>query len=76
VLLDTAAATLLVRAGADTAMQRDLHARHGITLSATRDSMSFAPDGLGYGAANLSVISRRGSAAETVFVSRLGRARR
>jgi len=38
--------------------------------------MAYAPNGLGYGASNLTVVLRRGSAAETIFVSRLGRVRR
>ena len=49
---------------------------HGVTLSATRDSMAYAPNGLGYGASNLSIIVRRGAVTDTVVVSRLGRVRR
>jgi hypothetical protein len=37
--------------------------------------MSYAPTGMGYGAANLSVVVRRNAAVETVYVSRLGRVR-
>lgn len=48
---------------------------HGVTLAATRDSLVFDARGLGYGAANLTLVARRGSAAETLVVSRLGRVR-
>ena len=66
---------LLVRVGTDTAHQRDLSRRYGVTLDATQDSMSYHPTGIGYGVANLSVRIRRGNAADTVVVSRLGRVR-
>jgi prepilin-type N-terminal cleavage/methylation domain-containing protein len=48
---------------------------HGVRLDATRDSMTYGPGGLGFGAANLRIIIARGQAAETVSVSRLGRVR-
>ena len=49
---------------------------YGVSLAATRDSLVFDARGLGYGAANLTLIARRGLAAETLVVSRLGRVRR
>jgi hypothetical protein len=57
-----------------------LHSRaigfaHGVRLGGTRDSLTYDPRGLGRGAANLSIVVRRGTIAETVFVSRLGRVR-
>jgi type II secretory pathway pseudopilin PulG len=74
--IDTASATLVVRSDADTITRRPLGASHGVVLSASRDSMAYAPNGLGYGASNLTLVLRRGFAAETIVVSRLGRVRR
>ena len=74
--IDTAGAAVVVRSYNDTIAHRRLGASHGVTLWATRDSMAYAPNGLGYGASNLSLVIRRGTAAETVVVSRLGRVRR
>jgi hypothetical protein len=56
-------------------LRRDLRSVFGVRLSASRDSMAYDARGLGLGAANLSLVIRRGAAAETVFVSRLGRVR-
>ena len=76
VTIDTTAATLVVRSYRDTVAARRLGASHGVSLTASRDSMAYAPNGLGYGASNLTLVLRRGAAAETVVVSRLGRVRR
>lgn len=75
VLLDSAADAVRVVIGGDTVLRRALGTEHGVELLATRDSMAFTPIGLGYGAANLRVIARRRSAAETLYVSRMGRVR-
>jgi type II secretory pathway pseudopilin PulG len=76
ITIDTSAVSLTVRSYTDTIARRQLGASHGVSMSATRDSMAYAPNGLGYGASNLSLVLRRRAAAETVFVSRLGRVRR
>jgi prepilin-type N-terminal cleavage/methylation domain-containing protein len=75
VRLDTARAAITVHLRADSALRRPLGALYGVRLLATRDSMAYAASGLGWGAANLRVELRRGAAAETVTVSRLGRVR-
>ncbi|HEX7940069.1 MAG TPA: GspH/FimT family pseudopilin [Gemmatimonadaceae bacterium] len=66
---------LRVRRGSDVLFSRNIAFAHGVEITQTRDSIAFGPMGLGYGAANLSIIVRRRAAAETVFVSRLGRVR-
>lgn len=76
ITFDTATAAVIVRSFSDTIARRRLASSHGVTLSASRDSMAYAPNGLGYGASNLTVVLRRGVAAETIVVSRLGRVRR
>jgi Tfp pilus assembly protein FimT len=73
--VDSASGTLRVRRGGEILFTRGVGSAHGVRLSRTRDSLTYGSRGLGRGAANLSVIVRRGSAAETVFVSRLGRVR-
>lgn len=72
--IDTSSALLLTRADSLVLGRRDLHA-FGVHLSASRDSMAFDGRGLGVGAANLSLVVRRGQAVDTLFLSRLGRVR-
>lgn len=62
---------LVVQSGGDTLARTVLP--DGVSLLTTRDSLAYAPNGLGYGAANLRVIVARGHAADTITVSRLGR---
>ncbi|MDB4884730.1 MAG: hypothetical protein JWN79_168 [Gemmatimonadetes bacterium] len=73
--VDTVAGTLALVARGQRIATHALAHQHGVRLSATRDSIAFDARGLGYGAANLSLIVRRGSAADTLVVSRLGRTR-
>ena len=75
VLLDAGGGRVLVVSRGDTLMVRSISAEHGVTMTASRDSMAFYPDGLGLGGANLSVMFARGSAIDTVLVSREGRAK-
>jgi type II secretory pathway pseudopilin PulG len=76
VITDTSAGAIVVRSGGVELARGSLRDRYGVSLMATRDSMSYDPRGLGYGAANLTIVARRGQGAETLFVSRLGRTRR
>ena len=75
VFFDSVRSTVVVAAGPDTLMVRALGAIHGIELRSNRDSTVYGPTGLGYGAANQSIVVRRGSAEDTVVISRLGRVR-
>lgn len=52
-----------------------LGSMHGVALSTSRDSITFDIRGLGYGAANLTLVAKRGRSADTLVVSRLGRLR-
>jgi prepilin-type N-terminal cleavage/methylation domain-containing protein len=74
--VDTAADRLLVRAGAETLRVRALGEVHRVNLSASRSATAYAANGIGYGASNMTILITRGSAEETLTVSRLGRVRR
>ena len=65
----------VVRAG-ETLFERDLGARRGVRLTASRESVTFAPTGMGWGAANTTIVVSRGARADTITTSRLGRVRR
>jgi len=73
--IDTAAREIYVSVNGDTVRERKVGADHGVQISASRTRMTYAATGVGYGAANLSVVVRRSSAVDTVVVSRLGRVR-
>jgi prepilin-type N-terminal cleavage/methylation domain-containing protein len=66
-----------VRAVSDgeTLLERDLAHTRGIRLEASRESVTFAPGGLGWGAANTTLIVTRGTRSDTIVMSRLGRVR-
>lgn len=70
--IDGARGRVVVHAGPDTLATADFAPR-GVRVTSTRDSMAYAPDGLGVGAANLRLILSRGPRADTINVSRLGR---
>jgi hypothetical protein len=76
VTVDTARSRMAVRALSDTIRMLDLREAFGTSLSTSRDSIAYAANGLGYGAANSRYIVRRGHAAESLTVSRLGRVKR
>lgn len=73
--LDTVRADVEVRSAAAPLVRRALGATYGVSMSTTRDSSAYDARGLGYGAANLTVVLRRGRAVDTMVVSRLGRVR-
>jgi Tfp pilus assembly protein FimT len=75
VAMDSSAGLLRILAGADTLLVRSLRAELGVAFTASRDTVTYGASGRGYGATNSTIVLRRGAAAETVFVARLGRAR-
>lgn len=75
VRIDTARDELALRSRGRSLAVHALGHAHGVALTTSRDSLTFDTRGLGYGASNLTLIARRGRAAETLVVSRLGRVR-
>lgn len=73
--IDTAAGTLALSARGVRLATHALTHQDGVHLSSTRDSITFDVRGLGYGAANMTLVARRGAAVESLVVSRLGRTR-
>jgi prepilin-type N-terminal cleavage/methylation domain-containing protein len=75
VSIATSTRTVSVRTRGAVRLSRPIGALYGVSLAANRDSMTYDPRGIGFGAANLSIVVRRGRAADTLAVSRLGRVR-
>lgn len=73
--IDTAAASMMLVAGADTIRARGFGDAHGVKLGANRSSFTYSPIGIGYGAGNMTVVVRRNARVDSVFISRLGRVR-
>lgn len=74
--IDSSPARLTMRAGDDTLRRRDEKTIHGVRFTASRTPVVYSQLGMGFGVSNLTLMVTRGSAAETVTVSRLGRVRR
>ncbi|MBV6522233.1 MAG: hypothetical protein MNPFHGCM_02379 [Gemmatimonadaceae bacterium] len=76
VTFDVPSATLAIHSYGDTLDVRPLGALYGVSIRASRDSVTYARNAMGFGASNTRVIVARGAIAETVTVSRLGRVKR
>lgn len=76
VVIDEPAGTVRVESAGRTLFSRAVRDDHHVTLRASRDTITFAPNGMGYGVANSTIVVGIGQRAETVTVSRLGRMRR
>lgn len=72
-VVDARAGRVRVVAGGDTVFTRDLTGRRGVSVTVTRDSVTYAPTGMGFGAANTTIVVSRGARAATITTSRLGR---
>ena len=68
--IDSTSGMVRIRRGPEVVSSRSVGYAHGVFVRRNRDSLTFDAHGL-----NLSIVIRRGAAAETLFVSRLGRVR-
>jgi prepilin-type N-terminal cleavage/methylation domain-containing protein len=75
VVIDEARSRASVIVGADTILAHDAGRELGVSITATRDTVLYGPNGRGWGASNTSIVVARGRWADTLFVSRLGRVR-
>lgn len=75
-IADPRAGRVRVVAAGETILDRDVASVRGVRLEASRESVTFAPTGLGWGAANTTIVLTRGGRADTITTSRLGRVRR
>ncbi|PYP80851.1 MAG: hypothetical protein DMD35_03330 [Gemmatimonadetes bacterium] len=75
VRFDTVADVLELRKAGSLVSRAALGHAHGVSLAVNRESLAYDLRGLGYGAANLTLVVRRGRAADSLVVSRLGRLR-
>jgi Tfp pilus assembly protein FimT len=73
--VDTATGSLELLAPGMPVARAALGAVHAVSISTSRDSITFDARGLGYGSSNLTLVATRGRAADTLVVSRLGRVR-
>jgi type IV fimbrial biogenesis protein FimT len=75
VIFDAADSAVYLTDGRDTLVARAVGAIYGVAVASNRDSATYGPSGLGYGASNQSIVLRRGDVADTIVISRLGRVR-
>ena len=74
--IDTASRIVSVLVGGDTVRKRDLGTEHRVVLKSSRASVTYSPMGIGFGAANVTVVVQRNASLDSIIVSRLGRVRR
>lgn len=74
-VLDTSSGWVVIRSSGQTMTRHDLMTSYGVRLGSNRDSLVYDARGFGYGASNLTITVRRGSAVDSVVISRLGRLR-
>jgi type II secretory pathway pseudopilin PulG len=73
--IDTANRMVSVRVGNEIVRRRELGKEHEVDVRATRATVTYSPIGIGYGAANTTIIIKRNASLDSVIVSRLGRVR-
>jgi Tfp pilus assembly protein FimT len=74
--IDPARGVIAVTLNGDTLRQREPGKEHRVEITANRASVSYSPIGIGYGAANVTIVVKRNASLDSIVVSRLGRVRR
>ena len=75
VAFDTARGVIELRSRGQIMLHRPLGLIYGVTMASNRDSAVYDVRGVAYGVSNLTVVVQRGSAIQTLTMSRLGRVR-
>lgn len=75
IVVEASTGRVRVVSGGKILWARDVAGGRGVTVTVTRDSITYAPTGVGWGAANTTIVVRRGECADTITTSRLGRVR-
>lgn len=73
--IDPVVSSMSIRGSNEVLSSRNLRSAHGVKLDTNKTSITYSPIGVGYGAANFTMVLSRGRAADTIYVSRLGRVR-
>jgi Tfp pilus assembly protein FimT len=73
--IDAAAGMFSIRVAGEMILERDVARGHGVAITSARQSMTYSPIGVGYGAANFSMVVSRGAESDSIIISRLGRVR-
>ena len=73
--IDVSRGAMVLHVNGDTLQQREIAAAHGVQVTSNRGSITYSPIGVGYGAANFTMVVRRNAASDTIYISRLGRVR-
>ncbi|MEO5590160.1 MAG: GspH/FimT family pseudopilin [Gemmatimonadaceae bacterium] len=73
--IDNARGIISITTATDTIQARPVGPAHKVTLSANRPGITYSPIGLGYGAANFTLLVTRNRVTDSVLISRLGRVR-
>lgn len=75
-IVDSTEGQIRIESGGDTLLNRSIRKQYRVNIRATRDTITYAANGLGFGVANSTIVVSIGQRAESVTVSRLGRMRR
>lgn len=73
--IDVSRGEMVIRVAQDTLQKREVGAAHGVAITSNRASITYSPIGVGYGAANFTMIVSRNAVSDTIYISRLGRVR-